>query len=105
MSDSINLFSSFELGSITLSNRMVMAPMTRCRAARNGIPTALNATYYTQRASAGLIITECTQVSPLSTAYANTPGIFTQAQVDGWKIVTNSVHESGSKSCPSTFTP
>lgn len=97
MNNNISLFTPFELGDITLANRIVMAPMTRCRAARGGVPTELNATYYTQRASAGLIITECTQISHLSTAYANTPGIYTQQQVEGWKIVTNAVHESGGK--------
>jgi N-ethylmaleimide reductase len=99
MSKTIDLFTPFELGSLTLPNRVVMAPMTRCRAGQGEkkIPTALNAEYYAQRASAGLIITEATQVSPLSTAYPNTPGIFTAEQTAGWKIVTDAVHQQGGR--------
>ncbi|VEP14765.1 N-ethylmaleimide reductase [Hyella patelloides LEGE 07179] len=97
MTSNLNLFSSFKLGEYTLPNRMVMAPMTRLRA--NGtIPTELMGTYYAQRASAGLIITECTMVSSLSNGYINCPGIYDSEQVAGWKLVTQAVHapQSGS---------
>ena len=93
---SINLFSSFELDKYTLSNRMVMAPMTRLRA-DGTIPTKLMAEYYAQRASAGLIITECTMVSFLSHGYMNVPGIYNEEQVAGWKLVTEAVHARGGK--------
>ncbi|RMF25547.1 MAG: alkene reductase [Cyanobacteria bacterium J083] len=91
-----NLFDSFQLGEIALANRMVMAPMTRLRA--NGtIPTELMATYYAQRAAAGLIITECTMVSPLSNGYINCPGIYNSEQIEGWKLVTKAVHNRDGK--------
>ncbi len=95
----INLFSPFASDSLTLTNRIVMAPMTRSRAGsgEKKIPTSLNATYYAQRASAGLIVTEATQVSPLSTAYPNTPGIFTDEQTAGWRLVTDAVHQQGGR--------
>jgi N-ethylmaleimide reductase len=95
MSKTIDLFTPAELGTLTLSNRIVMAPMTRSRAGsgQKKIPTALNATYYAQRASAGLIITECVQVSTLCTAYPNTPGIFTPEQIAGWRKVVDAVHQ------------
>jgi N-ethylmaleimide reductase len=93
--DSItNLFSPIQLGAYTLPNRIVMAPMTRLRAV-NAIPTSLMASYYAQRASAGLIITECTMVSPLSNGYMNCPGIYSQEQVEAWKQVTQAVHAQG----------
>jgi N-ethylmaleimide reductase len=96
MNSETNLFSSVELGAYTLANRMVMAPMTRLRA--NGtVPTTTMATYYAQRASAGLIITECTMVSPLSNGYMNCPGIYSREQVEGWKLVTKAVHNQGGK--------
>lgn len=91
-----NLFDSFQLGSNTLDNRIVMAPMTRLRADGN-IPTQLMAEYYAQRASAGLIITECTMISPLSQGYMNVPGIYNNEQVEGWKLVTDAVHAQGGK--------
>ncbi|MGI9089880.1 MAG: alkene reductase [Gemmatimonadaceae bacterium] len=88
------LFSPFHLGPLTLPNRLVMAPMTRSRAAQPGdVPSALNARYYAQRASAGLIITEATQISQEGKGYAWTPGIYTDAQRDGWRLVTDAVHE------------
>ena len=96
MNSELNLFSSFQLGRHHLANRMVMAPMTRLRA--NGtVPTDLMATYYAQRASAGLIITECTMVSPLSNGYMNCPGIYTPEQFEAWKLVTQAVHDRGGK--------
>ncbi len=96
MNSSINLFTPVQLGSYTLANRMVMAPMTRLRAV-GAVPTPLMATYYAQRASAGLIITECTMVSPLSNGYINCPGIYSSEQVEGWKLITQAVHGKGGK--------
>lgn len=91
-----NLFDSFQLGSINLANRIVMSPMTRLRA--NGtIPTQLMAKYYAQRASAGLIITECTAIHPMSLGYMNVPGIYNEKQVRGWKLITDAVHAKGGK--------
>lgn len=89
------LLQSYSLGSLQLKNRMVMSPMTRCRAGEDGVPTALNANYYQQRASAGLIVAEGTQVSPQGVGYPATPGIHTDAQVAGWKTVTDAVHAAG----------
>ena len=74
-----------------------MAPMTRCRSVEDNIPNDLMATYYSQRASAGLIITEATQISTLGIGYPCTPGIHTQEQVEGWKKITKKVHEKGSR--------
>ena len=93
---SIDLFSPFQLGEYTLNNRIVMAPMTRLRAI-NSIPTPLMAEYYAQRATAGLIITECTMVSPLSNGYINCPGIYSPQQVEAWKLVVNAVRAKGGK--------
>ncbi len=90
------LFTPTNVGALALKNRIVMAPMTRCRAIGN-IPNDLMATYYQQRASAGLIITEGTSPSPNGLGYARIPGIFTEAQVEGWKKVTNAVHKKGGK--------
>ncbi len=99
MSDSKkNLFSTLKMGPMTLSNRMVMAPMTRDRAAADGnVPQEMNVTYYRQRATAGLIITEGSQVSPQGMGYPVTPGIHSDAQVEGWKKVTEAVHEQGGR--------
>ena len=91
-----NLFDDFQLGSIHLKNRAVMAPMTRCRAIGN-IANELIAEYYAQRAGAGLIITEGTSPSPNGLGYARIPGIFSTEQIKGWKIVTDAVHKEGSK--------
>jgi N-ethylmaleimide reductase len=96
MSNDVNLFTPVQLGSYTLPNRIVMAPMTRLRAIDN-LPNALMATYYAQRASAGLIITECTMISPLSLGYINCPGIYSEEQVQGWKLVTEAVHQAGGR--------
>lgn len=92
-----HLFSPFQLGQLTLPNRMVMAPMTRNRADENGVPRPMTAQYYAQRATAGLLITEATQVSPRGTGYVLTPGIYTQDQVSGWKTVTDAVHHAGGR--------
>jgi len=93
----MNLFSPYKLGDIELSNRMVMAPMTRCRAVEGNIPSPLAVTYYVQRARAGLIITEGSQVSPQGVGYVRTPGIYSLEQVAGWRKVTDAVHRSASK--------
>ncbi len=92
-----SLFDSYRLGDITLSNRVVMAPLTRNRAAEGQVPSPLMAEYYAQRASAGLIITEATQVSDTAQGYQDTPGIHTEAQVAGWKKVTDAVHAKGGR--------
>ncbi len=80
-----------------MPNRVIMAPMTRSRAGEGNVPTDMNATYYTQRATAGLIITEATQVSEQGVGYPWTPGIHTDAQVEGWTKVTRAVHENGGR--------
>lgn len=90
-----DLFSSFKLGTLTLSNRIVMAPLTRSRAGVLGIQGALNAKYYAQRSTAGLIISEATNISPQGRGYAFTPGIYNQDQISGWKMVTDAVHKAG----------
>jgi len=90
------LFAAFKAGSLDLKNRIVMAPLTRCRAIDN-IPNDLMATYYKQRATAGLIITEGTSPSPNGLGYARIPGIFNEAQISGWKKTTSAVHNSGGK--------
>ncbi len=96
MTDTSILFSSFQLGTLRLANRVVMAPMTRNRADQAGVPQPLMTTYYAQRASAGLIISEATQVMQSGQGYPLTPGIYTPAQVEGWKQITSAVHEAGS---------
>ena len=93
----VNLFSPYKLGDLELPNRMVMAPLTRNRAGDGNVPGQLNATYYTQRVSAGLIIAEATQVSPEGLGYPATPGIHSPAQVAGWKLVTDAVHQHGGR--------
>ena len=90
-----DLFNEVTIGNLSLSNRIVMAPMTRNRAAEGNVPHAMNVKYYRQRAGAGLIITEASQVSPEGVGYPATPGIYSQQQVDGWKMVTDAVHEEG----------
>jgi N-ethylmaleimide reductase len=90
------LFSSAKIGSIEITNRIVMAPMTRCRAIGN-VPNELMAEYYKQRSGAGLIITEGTSPSPNGLGYARIPGIFSEHQVEGWKTITSVVHKNGGK--------
>ena len=90
------LFTPFDLGGLVLPNRIVMAPMTRNRADRD-VAGASAATYYAQRASAGLIVTESTQVSPQGVGYANTPGVHSAAQVAAWRRVTDAVHARGGR--------
>jgi len=91
------LLSPFVLGDLPLANRMVMAPMTRCRAIGANVPGPLAVTYYVQRATAGLIITEGSQVSPMGAGFIRTPGIYTKDQVRGWAAVTSAVHQAGGK--------
>lgn len=93
----LDLFSPVKLGSMSLNNRMVMAPLTRNRADKGGVPQSVNVTYYEQRASAGLIITEATPISAMAHGYPALPGIYTDAQVAGWKKVTDAVHAKGGK--------
>src|SRR5450759_1940521 len=90
----MNIFSKYKFGDLELSNRLVMAPMTRCRAIEGNVPNPLAVIYYTQRASAGLIITEGSQVDQHGVGYVNTPGIHTPIQVAGWKKVTEAVHKA-----------
>ncbi|EGT3626899.1 alkene reductase [Morganella morganii] len=94
----MSLFMSYKLASLALNNRIVMAPMTRARTTQPGnIPNDLMAQYYAQRASAGLIITEATQISDDSQGYSFTPGVYTAEQIEGWKKVTSAVHQTGGK--------
>jgi 2,4-dienoyl-CoA reductase-like NADH-dependent reductase (Old Yellow Enzyme family) len=91
------LFDPVRIGAWELPNRIVLAPLTRARAGAKRIPNALMAEYYAQRASAGLIISEATSVTPMGVGYADTPGIWSSAQVEGWKLVTESVHKTGGR--------
>jgi N-ethylmaleimide reductase len=92
-----DLLSPYRLGEFALENRLVMSPMTRSRALDGNVPNPLAATYYAQRAAAGLIITEATQVSPQGAGYIRTPGIHAPEQVAGWRVVTDAVHRAGGK--------
>lgn len=89
------LFDPISIGDLTLKNRIFMAPLTRCRASEGRVPNAMMAEYYTQRASAGLILTEATSVTPMGVGYPDTPGIWSEAQVEGWKQITSAVHKAG----------
>lgn len=91
------LFQPLNVGALTLPNRIVMAPLTRNRAGPGNVPQALNVAYYRQRASAGLMITEASQICPQGVGYPNTPGIHSKAQVAGWKTVTDAVHTAGGR--------
>jgi N-ethylmaleimide reductase len=93
----LDLFSPTKLGAISLKNRMVMAPLTRNRAGDGGVPHDLNVTYYAQRATAGLIVTEATPISDMAHGYPALPGIYTDAQTAGWKKVVDAVHAQGGK--------
>jgi N-ethylmaleimide reductase len=90
-----DLFSPVEVGPLTLKNRVVMAPLTRSRAGPGNVPNRLNALYYGQRASAGLIVSEATQISPEGQGYILTPGIHSAEQIEGWTCVTKAVHVAG----------
>jgi 2,4-dienoyl-CoA reductase-like NADH-dependent reductase (Old Yellow Enzyme family) len=91
------LFDPIKIGDLELANRIIMAPLTRCRADEGRVPNALMAEYYTQRASAGLIISEATSVTPLGVGYPDTPGIWSDDQVKGWSNITKAVHANGGK--------
>ena len=91
------LFDPIHVGDLLLPNRVVMAPLTRCRAGAGRVPTDLMAEYYAQRASAGLVLSEATAVTPTGVGYPDTPGIWSDAQVEGWKKATQAVHQSGGR--------
>jgi len=93
----LSLFEPTRLGPLSLGNRLVMAPMTRCRATAANVPTALMAEYYGQRAAAGLIVTEGTSPSPNGVGYARIPGLWSQEQVEAWRQVTGAVHAKGGR--------
>ena len=93
----LDLFSPITLGAISLKNRIVMAPLTRNRAGEGGVPHDLNVTYYAQRATAGLIITEATPISDMAHGYPALPGVYNDAQVEGWKKIVDAVHVKGGK--------
>ena len=93
----ISLCDPIVLGGMTLSNRVFMAPLTRNRATPNGVPGRLASTYYSQRASAGLIVTEATPISTMGKGYINTPGIHSEEQIAGWKPVVDAVHGAGGR--------
>jgi N-ethylmaleimide reductase len=89
------MFTPYKLGPLTLNNRIVMAPLTRSRSNEEGVPPGYEAEYYSQRASAGLIISEATNISAQARGYAKTPGIWSEAQVEAWKPITEAVHKAG----------
>jgi 2,4-dienoyl-CoA reductase-like NADH-dependent reductase (Old Yellow Enzyme family) len=91
------LFESLQAGEVNFPNRVIMAPLTRCRAIEDRVPNNLMAEYYRQRASAGLILSEATAVDPMGVGYPNTPGIWNQDQVEGWKPVTEAIHQAGGR--------
>jgi N-ethylmaleimide reductase len=95
MATDVDLFTPLEMGSLQLSNRIVLAPLTRNRAGEGNVPQDINAEYYRQRASGGLLISEASQISPQGVGYPATPGIHSDAQVAGWKKVTDAVHAEG----------
>ncbi|HEX4709477.1 alkene reductase, partial [Phenylobacterium sp.] len=90
-----SLFDPIQIGALKLKNRIVMAPLTRSRSGVERVPGPLVAQYYAQRASAGLIVSEATSVTPLGVGYADTPGIWSDEQVEGWKLTTEAVHQAG----------
>jgi 2,4-dienoyl-CoA reductase-like NADH-dependent reductase (Old Yellow Enzyme family) len=91
------LLDPLKIGSLQLPNRIIMAPLTRCRASEGRVPNVLMAEYYRQRASAGLIMSEATAVTPMGVGYPDTPGIWSDEQVEGWKLVTEAVHSEGGR--------
>ena len=97
MTQGIDLFAPIQLGPYELRNRIVMAPLTRNRAGQGQVPQPMNVRYYRQRASAGLIISEATQVCPEGVGYPNTPGIHSLEQVKGWRAITEAVHQEGGR--------
>ena len=91
------MFDPLKVGALELPNRIIMAPLTRARAGSARVPNAMMAEYYVQRASAGLILSEATSVTPMGVGYADTPGIWSDEQVEGWKLVTDAVHKAGGR--------
>jgi N-ethylmaleimide reductase len=91
------LFSPLQVGALNLPNRILLAPLTRTRAGREHMPNDLMAEYYSQRASGGLLITECTMVMPNTSAFVAEPGIYSQEQIEGWKKTTAAVHAKGGR--------
>jgi N-ethylmaleimide reductase len=89
------LFDPIKIGDLELKNRIIMSPLTRCRAVDNRVPNALMAEYYAQRASAGMIISEATAITHQGQGYADVPGLYGTEQLDGWKQVTQAVHDNG----------
>ncbi|KAF0691101.1 hypothetical protein As57867_017551, partial [Aphanomyces stellatus] len=92
-----NLFTPIQVGATALANRIIMAPLTRTRAGYEHIPNDLMAEYYAQRASGGLIITECSMVAPNTSAFGAEPGLYTDEQLKAWKKITDAVHAKGGK--------
>ena len=92
-----NLFDPLKVGALELPNRIIMAPLTRARAGEIRVPNALMAKHYAERATAGLIISEATSVTPAGVGYEDTPGIWSDEQVEGWKLVTDAVHKAGGR--------
>lgn len=95
MTDTARLFSPVTMGDLILSNKILMAPLTRNRSHADGTPKEMAEIYYNQRASAGLIFTEATQISDIAKGYLDTPGIYTDKHVEGWRAITNAVHAGG----------
>jgi len=91
------LFTPLQIGDLTLPNRIIMAPLTRSRAGTERTPNEMMREYYTQRADAGLILTEATAIVPMGVGYADTPGIWSKEQIEGWKKITESVHQAGGR--------
>lgn len=94
---SLKLLTPITLGDLKLPNRVIMAPLTRCRASEGRVPNPLMRDYYVQRASAGMILSEATAVSPMGVGYPSTPGIWSNEQVAGWKVITDAVHQAGGR--------
>jgi 2,4-dienoyl-CoA reductase-like NADH-dependent reductase (Old Yellow Enzyme family) len=97
MTQPFQLLEPIQIGGLHLPNRVLMAPLTRCRASAGRVPNTLMRDYYAQRASAGLIISEATSVSPMGVGYPDTPGIWSPEQLQGWKTITEAVHAAGGR--------
>ena len=93
------LLDPLSMGLLQLPNRVIMSPLTRCRASEGRVPNALMAEYYRQRVSAGVILSEATAVTPMGVGYPNTPGIWSDEQIEGWRFVTDAVHKEGGRMC------
>jgi 2,4-dienoyl-CoA reductase-like NADH-dependent reductase (Old Yellow Enzyme family) len=93
------LLDPLSMGALQLPNRVIMSPLTRCRAGEGRVPNLLMAEYYRQRAGAGLILSEATAVTPMGVGYPNTPGIWSDEQTEGWRLVTDAVHKEGGRMC------